>query len=108
MSDVRVMKAIESMVKEPKVGRPVERGKSSLKQLKTLEAVAPDMSIQAALEPVKLVQCVCQRGCDVGSRFPVQALCLKRLGAIWANLAGIRIASAALSGASAAADQDFV
>ena len=38
--------------------------------------VASDASIKAALEPVKLFKCICEGGCDVGSRFAVQPLCL--------------------------------
>ena len=33
--------------------------------------VALDTSIEAALEPVKLVQGICKRGGDVGSRFAI-------------------------------------
>ena len=38
--------------------------------------VASDTSIEAALEPVKLFEGICKGGCDVGSRFAVQPLCL--------------------------------
>jgi hypothetical protein len=38
--------------------------------------VASDKSIEAALEPVKVFECSGKGGCDVGSRFAVQALCL--------------------------------
>jgi hypothetical protein len=38
--------------------------------------VASDTSIQTALEPVKLFECVGKGGCDIGSRFAVQTLCM--------------------------------
>jgi hypothetical protein len=37
--------------------------------------IASDTSIEAALEPVKLFQCIREDG-EVGSRFAVQPLCL--------------------------------
>jgi hypothetical protein len=42
--------------------------------------IAPDTSIKAALEPVKLSECVGKGDCDIGSRFAVQPLCLNELG----------------------------
>ena len=38
--------------------------------------VASDTSIKAALEPVKLFQCVRQGRCNIGRRFAIQPLCL--------------------------------
>jgi hypothetical protein len=38
--------------------------------------IASDTSIEAALEPVKLFECIGKRGCHIGSRFAVQPLCL--------------------------------
>jgi hypothetical protein len=42
--------------------------------------IASDTSIKAAPEPVKLSKGIGKRGCDVGSRFVVQALCLDQPG----------------------------
>jgi hypothetical protein len=42
--------------------------------------VAADTSIEAALEPVKLCQGIRKRCRDLGSRFPVQPLCLDKPG----------------------------
>ena len=39
-----------------------------------MSLVASDTSIEDALEPVKLFECIGERGCDVGSRFAVQTL----------------------------------
>jgi hypothetical protein len=36
--------------------------------------VASDTSIQTALEPVKLFECIGKGGCDVRSRLPIQAV----------------------------------
>jgi hypothetical protein len=36
--------------------------------------IASDTSIEAALEPVKLFQRICEGGRDVGSRFAVQTI----------------------------------
>jgi hypothetical protein len=38
--------------------------------------IASNASIKVALEPVKLFKCVGKGGCDIGSRFAVQSLCL--------------------------------
>jgi hypothetical protein len=38
--------------------------------------IASDTSIKAALEPVELFESICKGGCDIGSRFAVQTLCL--------------------------------
>ena len=38
--------------------------------------VTLDTSIEAALEPVKLFEGICKGGCDIGSRFAVQTVCL--------------------------------
>jgi hypothetical protein len=43
-------------------------------------SIAPNPSIKAALEPVKLFKGIRKRGRDTGSRFAVQALCLGRSG----------------------------
>ena len=40
--------------------------------------LASHASIEAALEPMKLFECIGKRGCDVGSRFAVQTLGLVR------------------------------
>jgi len=42
----------------------------------TASVVASYASIEAALEPVKLLECIGKGGRDVGSRFAVQAVCL--------------------------------
>jgi hypothetical protein len=42
--------------------------------------VASDTSIKAALEPVKLFQGSCERGCDIGSRLAVETLSLDKPG----------------------------
>ena len=42
--------------------------------------VASDTSIKSALEPVKLFQGGCERGCDIGSRLAVQTLSLDKSG----------------------------
>ena len=42
--------------------------------------VASDTSIKAALEPVKLFEGIGKGGCDIGSRFAVQPLCLDEPG----------------------------
>jgi hypothetical protein len=39
--------------------------------------VTSDASIEAALEPVKLFEGICKGGCDIGSRFAVQTICLE-------------------------------
>ena len=36
--------------------------------------LASHASIEAALEPMKLFECIGKRGCDVGGRFAVQTL----------------------------------
>jgi hypothetical protein len=38
--------------------------------------VAANASIEAALEPVKLIEGICTAGCDIGSRFALQTICL--------------------------------
>jgi hypothetical protein len=40
------------------------------------DLVTSDTSIEAAIEPVKLFKGICEGGCEVGSRFAVQPLCL--------------------------------
>jgi hypothetical protein len=35
-----------------------------------------DTSIEAALEPVKVIESICKGGYDIGSQFAVQTLCL--------------------------------
>jgi hypothetical protein len=42
--------------------------------------VASDTSIQTALEPVKLFECIGKGGCDVRSRLPIQAVGLDEPG----------------------------
>ena len=42
--------------------------------------LATDASIEAALEPVKFFECIGKGGCDIGSRFAVQTLCLDEPG----------------------------
>ena len=42
----------------------------------TPSLIASDTSIEAALEPVKLFEGIGKGGCDIGSRFAVQTLCL--------------------------------
>jgi hypothetical protein len=42
--------------------------------------IASDASIEAALEPVKLIECICQGDRYVPSRFAVQTLCLDQPG----------------------------
>jgi len=43
--------------------------------------VALDTSIEAALEPVKLCEDICEGGCGISSRFAIQPLCLDQPGA---------------------------
>jgi hypothetical protein len=43
--------------------------------------VTSDTPIEAALEPVKLFEGICKGGCNIGSRFAVQTLCLDKPGA---------------------------
>jgi hypothetical protein len=38
------------------------------------------VSIEAALESVKLFEGICKGGCDIGSRFAVQPVCLDQPG----------------------------
>jgi len=38
--------------------------------------VTSDTSIEAALEPVKLFEGICEGGCNIGSRVARQTLCL--------------------------------
>ena len=38
--------------------------------------ITSDTSIEAALGPVKLYEGICEGGCDIGSRFAIQALSL--------------------------------
>ncbi len=38
--------------------------------------LASDTSIEPALEPVQLFECIGEGGCDFGGRFAVQTLCL--------------------------------
>ena len=45
-------------------------------KLRRSRGPASDTSIEAALEPVKLFEGIGKGGCDVGSRFAVQPLCL--------------------------------
>jgi hypothetical protein len=42
--------------------------------------IASYTSIEATLEPVKLFECIRQAGCNIGSRFAVQTLCLDKPG----------------------------
>jgi hypothetical protein len=42
----------------------------------TPHLIASDTSIEAALEPVKLFERIGKGGCDVGSGFAVQTVCL--------------------------------
>jgi hypothetical protein len=71
--------------------------------------VTSDTSIEAALEPVKLIESICKGGCDIGSRFSVQTLCLDcrapaaafrrerlRFRALWAWLGGLARPAASL------------
>jgi hypothetical protein len=37
--------------------------------------VASNASIEAALEPVKLIKGIGTAGCDIGSRFALQTIC---------------------------------
>ena len=61
-----------------------------------------DASIESALEPVKLLQRICERGRDDGGRLALQTLCLAQPGAtgrvrrdrlrfraVWAWLSGL-------------------
>jgi hypothetical protein len=48
--------------------------KSSAQWISTL--VASNTSIEAALEAVKLLECIGKGGCEVGGRFAVQPVCL--------------------------------
>jgi hypothetical protein len=50
--------------------------------------VASDASIEAALEPVKLFESICEGCCDVGGRFAIQALCLDLSGTTGGVLEG--------------------
>jgi hypothetical protein len=42
--------------------------------------IASDTSIKAALEPLKLLEGIGKGGCDIGSRFAIQTLCLDKPG----------------------------
>ena len=42
----------------------------------TFQLIALPLSIEAALESLKLFERICKGGCEIGSRFVVQIVCL--------------------------------
>jgi hypothetical protein len=47
-----------------------------IKRRVSQDLLASDTSIETALQPVQVFECIGKGGCDVGSRFAVQPLCL--------------------------------